>query len=398
MKLVSIDEVDIKEKRVLIRTDFNTPLTKSGEIADDTRILAALPTIEYALKEKARVIIASHFGRPGGKLNPKLTLNPVGRKLSEILNCEVIFPNDCIGDGVKKLAGDLYPGGVMLLENLRFHRGEEDNDTRFAKRLAEIADIYVNEAFSVSHRLHASVVGILDYIEAACIGLRFKKEMENLTRLIENAEHPFVAIFGGRSASEKIPIMESFLDRVDTMLIGGVVSNTFLKALGKEVGRSVVDQIALYSAAKLISSASVRDIRVVLSEDAVLIRGDLSNYSNSFIGSYGEFPKDATSVDIGPKTMSDFALRISKAKTIFWNGPLGVYEAEDFRKGTIEIAKAISQSGAFSLAVGWDTVIAIKKEESSSGISYLSIGGKAALEFIQGKKLPALEALRKKLK
>ncbi len=398
MKLVSIDEVDIKGKRVLIRADFNTPLTKSGEIADDTRILAALPTIEYTLKEKARVIIASHFGRPGGKLNPKLTLDPVGRKLSEILNCEVIFPNDCIGDGVKKLAGDLSPGGVMLLENLRFHRGEEDNDTRFAKRLAEIADIYVNEAFSVSHRLHASVVGILDYIDAACIGLRFKKEMENLIRLIENPEHPFVAIFGGRSASEKIPIMESFLDRVDTMLIGGVVSNTFLKALGKEVGRSVVDQIALYSAAKLISSASVRDIRVVLSEDAVLIRGDLSNYSNSFIGTYGEFPKDATSVDIGPKTMSDFALRISRAKTIFWNGPLGVYEAEDFRKGTIEIAKAISQSGAFSLAVGWDTVIAIKKEESSSGISYLSIGGKAALEFIQGKKLPALEALRKKLK
>jgi phosphoglycerate kinase len=398
MKLTSIDEMDIKEKRVLIRVDFNTPLTKNGEIADDTRILAALPTIEYALKEKARVIIASHLGRPGGKLNPKLTLNPVGRRLSEILNCEVIFPNDSVGDAVKKLAGDLSPGGVMLLENLRFHKGEEENDPRFAKRLSEIADIYVNEAFSVSHRLHASQVGILDYIETACIGLRFKKEMENLIRLNENPERPFVAIFGGRSASEKIPIMESLLDKVDTILIGGGISNTFQKALGKEVGKSVVDQIAIYSAAKLISSASVRDVRVVLSQDAVLIRGDLSNHSNPFIGSSGTFSKDATVVDIGPKTISDFALSISKAKTIFWNGPLGVYEAEDFRKGTMEIARSVAQSSAFSLAAGWDTVIAIKKEESSKGISYLSTGGKAALEFVQRKKLPGLEALRKKLK
>ncbi len=398
MNLVSIDEIDIKEKRVLIRVDFNTPLTKNGDVADDTRILAALPTIEYALKEKARVIIASHLGRPGGKLNPRLTLDPVGRKLSEILRCEIIFPKDCVDDAVRKLSGDLSPGGVMLLENLRFHKGEEENDPKFSKRLAEIADIYVNEAFSVSHRLHASVVGILDFIETACIGLRFKNEIENLIRLIENPEHPFVAIFGGRSASEKIQIMESLLDKVDTILIGGAVSNTFLKALGREVGKSVVDQISLYSAAKLISSASARDVRVVLSEDALLIKGDLSCYSNSFISPTEALSKDASVVDIGPKTINEFALRISRAKTIFWNGPLGVYESEDFRKGTIEIAKAISQSKAFSVASGWDTVIAIKKGNSSKGITYLSTGGKATLEFIQGKKLPGLEALKKRLK
>jgi len=398
MNLVSIDEIDIKDKRVLIRVDFNTPLTKDGEVADDTRILAALPTIEYALREKARVIIASHLGRPGGKINTKLTLDPVGRKLSEILRCEIIFPKDCIGDAVRKLSGDLSPGGVMLLENLRFHKGEEENDPRFAKRLAEIADIYVNEAFSVSHRLHASVVGILDYIDTACIGLRFKKEMENLNRLIENPEHPFVAIFGGRSASEKIQIMESLLDKVDIILIGGAISNTFLKALGTEVERSLVDQIALYSAAKLISSASVRDVRVVLSEDAVLIKGDLNNYSNSFVSSTGAFPKDATSVDIGPKTINDFASRISSAKTILWNGPLGVYEAEDFRKGTMEIAKAIAQSKAFSVVAGWDTVVSIKKGIFTNGNIYLSTGGKATLEFIQGKNLPGLEALTKRLR
>jgi phosphoglycerate kinase len=303
-----------------------------------------------------------------------------------------------VGDAVKKIAGDIPSGSVMLLENLRFHKEEEENDPRFAKRLAGVADIYVNEAFSVSHRSHASVVGILDFIETACIGLGFKKEIKNLSRLIENPERPFLAIFGGRSASEKIPIMESLLDKVDIILIGGGVSNTFLKALGKEVGKSVVDQIALYSAAKLISSANVRDVRVVLPEDVVLIKGDLNNYSNSFVSSAGAFAEDAIAVDIGPKTSNDFALIISRAKTIFWNGPLGIYEAEDFRCGTMEIARAVSLSNAFSVTAGWDTIQAIKKVGFSSGITYLSTGGKAALEFIQGKKLPALEALERKFK
>jgi phosphoglycerate kinase len=286
----------------------------------------------------------------------------------------------------------------MLLENLRFHRGEEENDPRFAKRLSRVADIYVNEAFSVSHRLHASVVGILDFVQTACIGLRFKKELENLSRITENPPRPFVAVFGGRSASEKIPIMESLLDKVDTILIGGAVSNTFLKALGREIGRSAVDQIALYSAAKLVSSATVRNIRLALPKDALVIKGDLNNYSNSFIISADLIPKDTVIADIGPETREYFASIISRAKTVFWNGPVGIYERKGFEMGTMAVARAITDSGAFSVATGWDTILAIKKTGLGDKITYLSTGGKAALEFIQGKRLPALEALENKLR
>jgi phosphoglycerate kinase len=398
MNLISIDEVDIKEKRLFIRVDFNVHLTKEGGSLDEARIRAALPTIRHALREKARVIIASHLGRPGGRPNPKLSLERVGRKLSEILDGEVFFPEDSVGDAVKKVATDMPPGSVMLLENLRFHKGEEENDPRFAKKLAGVADIYVNEAFSMSHRSHASVVGILDFFQTACVGLEFKKEIENLGRLVYNFSRPFVAIFGGRSALEKIPIMESMLDRLDTILIGGAVSNTFLKALGRQLGKSVTDQIALYSAAKLVSSASARNIRLVLPDDLVLIEGDLKSYSNSFIMSGNIVPGDATVVDLGPNTLDSFTSRILKAKTIFWNGPVGIYENDEFAKGTAAVAKAIAASGAFSVAVGWDTIMAIKKTGYEDKISFLSRGGKAALEFIQGKRLPALEALERKFK
>jgi phosphoglycerate kinase len=398
MNLVSIDEIDIKEKRVFIRVDFNVPINKDRKVADDTRIVAALPTIEHAIREKSRVIIGSHLGRPGGKLNSKLSLEPVGKRLSELLNTEIFFPEDCVGDAVKKIAGDMPHSSVMLLENLRFHKGEEENDPRFAKRLAAVADVYVNEAFSVSHRLHASLSGIVDFVDTACVGLEFKKEVVNLNRLTENPPRPFVAIFGGLSASEKIPIMESLLDKVDAILIGGAISNTFLKALGKEVGKSAVDQMALYSAARFISSASARDIRIAIPEDAVLIKGDLNNYSGSFIMSADTFHKDAITVDIGPKTSEFFASQISSAKTVFWNGPVGVYEREDFIKGTLTVAKAIAYSNAFSIAAGWDTILALKKTDYSDKIKYLSKGGKAALEFIQGKRLHGLEALGNKLK
>lgn len=397
-KLTSIDEIDIREKRVLVRVDFNIPLNKDREIMDDTRILAALPTIKYAIGQKARVIIASHLGRPRGKLNQKLSFEPVGRRLSEILDCEIFFPEDCVGDAVKKIATDMAPGSVMLLENLRFHRGEEENDPKFSKRLAQVADVYVNEAFSVSHRAHASVSGILDFVETACIGLRFKKEIENLSRLVNNPPRPFVAVFGGRSASEKIPVMESLLDKVDTILVGGATSNTFLQVLGKGIGRSTVDQIALYSAEKFISSATARNIRFITPQDSVLIEGDLNNYPSSFIIPTGVFPKDSIAVDIGPKTVSDFALRISRAQTVFWNGPVGIYENNDFKNGTVEVAKAIVESKAFSVAVGWDTVIAVKESGYSNGFTHLSMGGNSALALIQGKKLPALEALERKLR
>jgi phosphoglycerate kinase len=398
MRLVSIDEVDIKEKRVFIRVDFNVPVTKGGEILDDTRIRAVIPTIEYAIKERAKVIVASHLGRPMGKVNPRFSLEPVGRKLSEILDREIFFPEDCVGDAVKKLASDLLPGSVMLLENLRFHRGEEENDPRFAKRLASIADVYVNEAFSVSHRVHSSVVGILEFVQTVCVGFNFKKEIENLSRLLKDPPRPFVAIFGGRNASEKIPVMESLLDRVDTILVGGAVANAFIKALGGEVGRSFFDPIALYSAMKLVSSADVRKVRLVLPEDVVLIKGDLNTYAYSFTGSVKTIPGDAMVVDIGPKTVEDFSCRVLKAKTVFWNGPLGIYEKGDFGRGTIRVAEAVAASGAFSVVTGWDTISALKRVGLSSGITHISMGGQASLEFLQGKKLPAIEALEKRFK
>ena len=398
MNLVSIDEIDIKEKRVFIRVDFNVRLTKDRKVTDDTRILAALPTIEYAIREKSRILIASHLGRPGGKLNSKLSLEPVGKRLSEILNTEIFFPEDCVGDAVKKIAGDMTPGSVMLLENLRFHKGEEENDPKFAKRLAAVADVYINEAFSVSHRLHASVSGIVDFVDAVCVGLEFKKELDNLNRLIENPPRPFVAIFGGLNASEKLPIMESLLDKVDTILIGGAISNTFLKAMGKDVGKSAVDQMALYRAARLIRSASARGIRLAIPEDAVLIRGDLNNYYDRFIMSTDTFHQDAAAVDLGPRTIELFASKILGAKTVLWNGPVGVYEKEDFMKGTLAVAKAIADTEAFSVAAGWDTVFALKNTDYSDRITYLSKGGKAALEFIQDNRLHGLEALENKLK
>lgn len=397
-KLTSINEIDIREKRVFVRADFNIPLNKDREVMDDTRIRAAVPTIKYAIEQKARVIVASHLGRPRGKLNQRLSLEPVGRRLSEILGSEIFFPEDCVGDAVKKIASDMAAGSVMLLENLRFHKGEEEDDPKFSKRLAQVADVYVNEAFSVSHRAHASVSGILDFVETACIGLQFKKEIENLSQLVNNPPRPFVAVFGGRSASEKIPVMESLLDKVDTILVGGATSNTFLQVLGKEIGRSTVDQIALYSAEKFISSAMVRNIRFITPQDAVLIKGDLNNYTTCFIIPTGVFPKDSMAVDIGPETVKDFASRISTAKTVLWNGPVGIYEEKNFRNGTMEVAKAIAKSRAFSVAAGWDTVIAVKESGSSDEFTHLSTGGNAALAFIQGKKLPALEALERRFR
>ncbi|MGQ0792664.1 MAG: phosphoglycerate kinase [Deltaproteobacteria bacterium] len=396
MKLVSIDEVDIKEKRVLIRVDFNVPLTRDGEVRDDSRIRAALPTINYAIREKARVIIASHLGRPAGKPNAKLSLMPVGRRLSELLDAQVFFPEDCVGDAAKKIASEMPDGSVMLLENLRFQREEEENSPVFAKRLASIADVYVNEAFSVSHRAHASTAEILNYREAAAVGFQFIREIEALSRITETSQRPFVAVFGGRSASEKIPLMESLLEKVDSFLVGGAVANTFVKAMKHEIGNSSVDEMALYSASKLISSAKVRNIRFALPDDFAVIKSDLYNYSNFDIIPAAAMPKNGVAVDIGGKTSEYFSSIISRAKTVFWNGVVGVVEKEDFRRGTEALARSIADSGAFSVAAGWDTVAAIEKAGLGGRFAHLSMGGQAALDFIAGSELPALSALRKK--
>lgn len=397
MTIPSIEEIDIKEKKVFIRVDFDVPVTRSGEVSDVSKILRALPTIHYAVGEKARVIIASHLSGPEGRLNRKYSLEPVGKKLTEFLDCDIYFPENSVGDVVKKISGDMLPGSVMLLENLEFHKGELSNSSEYAKKLSEIADIYVNEAFSVSDQERASLIAITEYFDSVCAGLGFKNEIDNLSRL-KDPEHPFAAIIGGESSLRKIELMESLLDRVQSFLVGGAIANSFLKAIGKETGRSEVNEGTLYSAKKLISSSATRDIRLIIPEDLVTVRGDLNNDSPSFIISGCNIPKESIAVDIGPETRVSFARNISRAKTVLWNGPLGVYETSVFGEGTAALAETLCGSEAFSVVLGDDTVKAVEESGHEGGINFLSRGGGAAIDYIINGTVPAITAIEDRVK
>ncbi len=397
MKIPSIAEIDIKEKKVLIRVDFDVPVTRTGEVSDVTKILRALPTIHYATGQKARVIIASHRSGPGGKLNRKFSLEPVGRKLSEFLDCEIYFPENSVGDAVKKIAGDMLAGSVMLLENLEFHKGECANSPDFARKLSEVADIYVNEAFAISNQERASLLAVTECFDTVCSGLAFKNEIDNLSRY-ENPERPFTVIIGGECSDRKFELMESLLERADTFLIGGAVANSFLKVLGKETGRSALDTGTLYSAKKFISGASIRNIKLVIPDDLVTVRGDLNPDSPSYIISGGHIPKDSMTVDIGPETRLQFEKNISRARTVLWNGPLGVYEMSAFGEGTASVAKALCGSEAFSGIIGEDTVRAVEGAGLDAGISFVSGGGEAAVEYVKNGTLPAVEVLQRRVK
>jgi phosphoglycerate kinase len=381
MKLPSIAEIDIRERKLLIRVDFDVAVSPSGEIEDSGKIILALPTIRYALGQKAKVIIASHMSGAGGRRNLKYSLEPMGRKLSELMDCEIYFPENSVGDVVRKISGDMMPGCVMLLENLEFHKGELADSADFAKKLSEVADVYVNEAFSISHQKRASTLLIADYFNTVCVGLRFREEIDNLGRF-ENPERPFAAAVGGRCSPEKIEFMESLMDRADTLLVGGALSNSFLKALGKEIGRSQIDESTIYSAKKLMSSALSRNIRLVIPEDLVAVHGDLNNEPSFYIISGGQIPNDSMSVDIGPETRLQIAKHISKARTVLWNGPMGMYERSGCGEGTAALAEAISSSDAWA----------------GTGRSFISRGGEAALEFIKHKKLPAITALENRIR
>lgn len=394
MSIPSIDELEIKEKRVFLRVDFDVPLTRDGDLKDESKLYLVLPTIEFAIREKARLIIASHLGEPGGKVRAKLSLEPVGRRLSELLDLDIFLPESCIGDAVKKISHDMMPGSVMLLENLKFHKGECANDQLFAKRLSSVAEIYVNDAFSLANLSLASTVATVSFFKQRCIGLNFKKELEALRRVTINPERPFVAVLGGKRVEDKIGIMESIVSHVDTFLLGGAVANTFLMALGRETGKSVVDRASLYSASRVIASATARDIRLLVPQDVVAVKGaEPERADASFVISASNLPKDYMIVDIGPKTIESYSRRILGAKTVLWCGPMGIYQIVPFDAGTISIARAIAESGAYSVAVGDNTVDGIKKSDCSGKISHLSSGGRAAVEFIQGKPLPALTAL-----
>jgi phosphoglycerate kinase len=392
MAIKTISELDIAGRRLFIRVDFNVPLTPAGGVSDDTRIRESLPTIRYALEKGARVVLASHLGRPKGKPDKKYTLEPVAARLAEVLSLEVMLTDEPVGDGARKVVNDLRAGGVALLENLRFSAAEEENDEAFSRALASYADVYVNDAFGTAHRAHASTAGITKFVAAKGMGLLMEREVKFLGRLLGDVERPFVAIIGGAKVSDKIGVLENLLSRVNQLLVGGAMANTFLKAKGGRLGRSLVEEDKLALARSFLKKAEEANVDVLLPRDAVAAAGIKAESGRVVQAS--EVPEDLAALDIGPETARGFADAIARAKTIFWNGPMGVFESEPFAGGTLAVARAIANTrGALSVVGGGDSVAAVHKSGVADKITHISTGGGASLEFLEGKKLPGLAAL-----
>ncbi len=391
MTIKYIDQLDIKEKRVFIRVDFNVAI-KDGVITDDTRIKKALPTIKYALDQGAKVILASHLGRPKGEKKPEFSMKPVGQRLAELLGkTDIVLPEDCVGGAVKKLANELEPGQVMLLENLRFHKQEKNNDEEFAKELASLAQVYINDAFGTCHRAHASTYGMAQFCAEKGAGFLLKTEIENLDKVTASPEKPFVVILGGAKVSDKIGVIENLMNVATSFIIGGGMAYTFLKAKGQDIGQSLFEQDKLHTAKKILERATNRDIPIHLPVDNVITNEVSENATSETIE--GNIPDNMMGVDIGPKTIAQFEESLNGAKTIFWNGPMGVFEIPAFAKGTTELAKAVAGSGATTVIGGGDSVSAVNKAGVADKITHISTGGGASLEFVEGKELPGIKAL-----
>lgn len=388
----TIAELPIEKKRVFIRVDFNVSFGDNHQIIDDTRIQAVLPTIEYALANNAKVILASHLGRPKGEVNPKYSLLPVAAHLSNLIRRDVIMPEDCVGDAVKKLCGDMREGNVILLENLRFHAEEEKNDASFSEKLASLADVYVNDAFGTLHRAHASTVGMVKNFGHKGAGFLVKKEVDYLSKVLDNPEKPLIAILGGAKVSDKLGVVEYLLTKVDALLIGGAMSYTFLKAMGIQVGNSLVDDSKVRLAAKFLERARVKNIPLLLPVDHRVAEKIGTDVPSEIVE--GNIPVGLMGLDIGPKTIEVFSRAIAEAKTIIWNGPLGVYEKPPFNEGTLAMAKLIANTKALSVIGGGDSAAAVKAAGVVDKISHISTGGGATLACMEGKVLPGLQALQ----
>ncbi len=392
MDKMTVRDVQVAGKRVLVRVDFNVPVdARTGAITDDSRIRAALPTIKYLIKHKAKIVLISHLGRPAGKAIKEFSLAPVAERLTKILDKKVTFTADCVGPEVEKAVAAMKAGDVLLLENLRFHPEEEAGSAEFAKALARLGDVFVNDAFGTSHRAHASIVGIARYLPAVA-GLLLEKEINTLSGLLKNPEHPFVSLFGGAKVSDKVGMLKNIMSKVDCLLIGGGMAATFLKAKSYEVGQSAVEAESIGTAAELMKQTEKSGVRLILPVD-VVVAAEINNNAVGKVVPANAVPRDKKIVDIGPKTMELFTKELEKARTVFWNGPLGVAEIPQFAAGTEKLAKLLPKLKAKTIVGGGSTAEFIDALGLSSKVTFVSTGGGASLEFLGGKQLPGVVSL-----
>jgi len=389
-----IDQIDIKDKKVFLRVDFNVPMDEYGNITDDARIRAHLPTINYALDEHAKVIIASHMGRPKGKKTEEFSLKPVAKRLSRLLQKDVTFLNDCIGNEVEKAISEMKDGSVVLLENLRFYAGEEKNDIEFASALAKLCDVYVDDAFAVSHRKAASNAAITEFVKECAAGFLMRNELDYFNKAMGNPIRPLVAIIGGAKVSDKIGVLEKLIEKVDKLIVGGGMAFTFLKALGNEIGKSICEENMLDMANDIIKKAHDRKVKFYLPVDCVVAEKATAD-AEAKTCTVQEIPKDWMGLDIGPATTSLFSEALQDAKTIVWNGPMGMFELDPFSRGTFAMVTYVANAHALTIVGGGDTDVAVHRAGESMKISYISTGGGAFLELLEGKTMPAVEALEK---